>query len=70
MGETDPDIIHKTQIKKEKKPVLQLTPGGEVVKRFEGVKSVKDFGFDTKLVCDTLKGRRNFYKGCRWVYAD
>jgi DNA-directed RNA polymerase specialized sigma24 family protein len=69
VGETDPNIINKTQIKNKKKPVLQLTPNGDLVQKFEGVKSVEDFGFSSKLVCDTLKGRRNFYKGCRWVYA-
>lgn len=60
--------IQKRHAITRSKPILQIL-NGVVVKRWDSIKEVADFGYDAANVCQCCKNTRYSHKGYEWRYA-
>jgi len=61
------NLFEKLQ-KIHKKPIVRLDSNFKLVKQYDYLKQSKEDGFSESKVIDCCKGRKEFYRGFRWMY--
>lgn len=68
----NPKNFHNSYNKKvnerKGKPILQYDLKGNLIRRFDKVKDVAQFGYGVASVSACLRGLQNFYKNSVWIY--
>lgn len=60
----------KRTASKRSKPILQMTPEGQLIEYWPSAQVAGQYGFNNSDVTAVCRGRLRIYKGCRWVYAN
>jgi hypothetical protein len=54
---------------KSRKAIIQKTLSGDVVKIWPSSREAERYGFNSRVICAILKGRRHTHKNYKWEYA-
>lgn len=55
---------------KRSKPILQMTPDGQLIEYWPSARVAGQYGFSSSDIAAVCRGRLHIYKGCLWVYAN
>lgn len=61
-------VLGKNSNEKYRKPVLQLSVEGEIIKEFKSIKEVAEFGFNRVMVSKVCNNKAKIHKGYYWSF--
>lgn len=59
---------HDNHLSKTRKPILQLSTDGQILKEWRGLNEANRAGFDDQMVVRVCRGQKESYKGFVWQY--